>query len=58
MQSTLMATMQPNNRESVLGIKGASGGTSEAMTRQGIKGTFGRSGMRIKKIKDKALNVT
>ena len=58
MENTLKATMQPNNRESVLGIKGASGGTSEAMTRQGIKGTFGRSGMRIKKIKDKALNVT
>ena len=58
MQNTLLATMQPNNRESVLGIKGATGSTSEAMNRQGIKGTFGRNGMRIKKIKDKALNVT
>ena len=58
MQNTLLATMQPNNRESVLGIKGATSGTSEAMNRQGIKGTFGRSGMRIKKIKDNALNVT
>ena len=58
MQNTLLATMQPNNRESVLGIKGATGSTSEAMNRQGSKGTFGRNGMRIKKIKDKALNVT
>lgn len=61
MQNTLMATMQPNNRESVLGIKGATtGNTSDnsAMARQGVKGTFSRSGMRIKKIKDKALNVT
>jgi hypothetical protein len=53
--------MQPNNRESVLGIKGATVGTGsedQAMARQGVKGTFSRSGMRIKKIKDKALNVT
>ena len=61
MQNTLMATMQPNNRESVLGIKSATTGAStenQAMARQGVKGTFSRSGMRIKKIQDKALNVT
>ena len=61
MKNTLMATMQPNTRESVLGIKGATTGSltdNSAMARQGITGTFGRSGMRIKKIKDKALNVT
>lgn len=61
MQNTLMATMQPNNRESVLGIKGATVGTGsegQQMARQGVKGNFARSGMRIKKIKDKALNVT
>lgn len=61
MQNTLMATMQPNNRESVLGIKGATVGTGsegQQMARQGVGGNFARSGMRIKKIKDKALNVT
>ena len=61
MQNTLMATMQPNNRESVLGIKGATVGTGsegQQMARQGVKGNFARSGMRIQKIIDKALNVT
>ncbi len=61
MQNTLMTSMYPNNRESVLGIKGATTGTdanNAAMARQGVKGTFSRSGMRIKKIQDKALNVT
>jgi len=61
MENTMKATMNPNNRESVLGIKGASTGSasdSAAMARQGVKGTFSRSGLRIKKIKDKAVNVT
>ena len=59
MQNTLKATMSPNIRESVLGVKGAStgGSDSQAQARQGLKGTFSRSGMRIKKIKDQSLNV-
>ena len=47
-----LATMQPNNRESVLGIKGATGSTSEAMNRQQVsKEPSVVVGMRIKKIK-------
>ena len=46
--NTMQTAANPNNRESVLGIKGASG--SEDLGRRGMKGTFARSGLRIKNI--------
>jgi hypothetical protein len=50
MMNTLTASMNPNTTEKVLGVKSA--GDESAMTikkqKQGVKGTFGRSGLRIK----------
>ena len=46
--NTIQTAANPNNRESVLGIKGASG--AEDLGRRGMKGTFARSGLRIKNI--------
>ena len=52
MQNTLKATMNPNTRESILGVRGAqkTGTKSAAQKRQGMRGSFGRSGLRIKSL--------
>jgi hypothetical protein len=57
LRNSLSETMSNRQLPSV-GVK-TSGYTQEraALTRQGIKGTFGRSGLRIKGIKDKSLNI-
>jgi hypothetical protein len=50
MMNTLTASNNPNTTEKVLGVKSA--GDANAMTikkqKQGVKGTFGREGLRIK----------
>ena len=52
MQNTLKATMNPNTRESVLGVRGAAktGSKASAMKRQGMSGQMGRKGLRIKSL--------
>ena len=52
MKSTLSATMNPNTRESVLGVRGAGNDTSNTakLNRQGMKGSFARTGLRIKSL--------
>jgi hypothetical protein len=52
MQNTLQATMNPNTRESILGVRGAkqTGAKSAAQKRQGMSGSFARSGLRIKSL--------
>tara|TARA_R100001463_G_scaffold7201_1_gene22805 strand:+ start:102 stop:743 length:642 start_codon:yes stop_codon:yes gene_type:complete len=52
MQNTLKATMNPNTRESILGIRGATkkGANSAAQKRQGLSGSMGRKGLRIKSL--------
>ena len=49
MQNTLMAAQNPQTRESVLGVKGASADSSNTakLNRQGLKGSFARTGLRI-----------
>lgn len=53
MVNTLNAKDKPNRSEKVLGVKSA-GNSDEALTikkqKQGVKGTFGRSGLRIKSL--------
>jgi len=49
MTNTLNATMQPQTRQNVLGVAGAGGGKVDK-GRRGVKGTFARSGLRIKNI--------
>ena len=57
LKNSLAETMS-NKSQPVLGVKSsAAGAQSSAQQRQGIKGTFGRSGLRIKGIKDKSLNI-
>jgi len=53
MTNTLNATMNPNTRESVLGVKGAGTGKDSktaSLNRQGMKGSFARTGLRIKSL--------
>ena len=52
MTNTLSATMNPNTRESVLGVKGAGSDSSNTakLNRQGMKGSFARTGLRIKSL--------
>jgi len=52
MKSTLNATMNPNTRESVLGVRGAGNDSSNTakLNRQGMKGSFARTGLRIKSL--------
>ena len=52
MQNTLKATMNPNTRESVLGVRGAAktGTKASALKRQGMSGQMGRKGLRIKSL--------
>ena len=51
MRNTLQATMNPNTRESPLGIRSAKSNEAAAtMNRQGMKGSFGRKGLRIKSL--------
>jgi hypothetical protein len=52
MTNTLQATMNPNTRESVLGVKGAGNDSSNTakLNRQGMKGSFARTGLRIKSL--------
>ena len=50
MQNTLTAQANPQTRENVLGVKGASPYNAAKLDRQGIKGSFGRSGLRIKSL--------
>jgi hypothetical protein len=49
MRNTLTAQQNPQKRESVLGVKGASSGSSNTakLNRQGMQGSFGRTGLRI-----------
>jgi len=57
LKNSLAETMS-NKSQPILGVKSsAAGAQSSAQKRQGIKGTFGRSGLRIKGIKDKSLNI-
>jgi len=57
LRNSLSETMS-NKAQPVMGVKsGAYGQQTAAMQRQGIKGTFGRSGLRIKGIKDNSLNI-
>jgi hypothetical protein len=57
LRNSLAETMS-NKQQPSVGVK-TSGYTQQAaaLTRQGMKGTFGRSGLRIKGIKDKSLNI-
>jgi hypothetical protein len=50
MKNTLTATQNPQTRESVLGVKGAGSDSSNTakLNRQGMKGSFARTGLRIK----------
>lgn len=52
MTNTLNASMNPNTRESVLGVKGAGSDSSNTakLNRQGMKGSFARTGLRIKSL--------
>ena len=57
LKNSLAATMS-NKAQPVMGVKsGAYGQQAAAMQRQGVRGTFGRTGLRIKGIKDKSLNI-
>ena len=57
LKNSLSETMS-NKAQPVMGVKsGAYGQQTAAMQRQGIRGTFGRTGLRIKGIKDKSLNI-
>ena len=57
LRNSLSETLS-NKAQPVMGVKsGAYGQQTAAMQRQGIKGTFGRSGLRIKGIKDNSLNI-
>ncbi len=57
LRNSLAETMS-NKQQPSVGVK-TSGYTQQAaaLTRQGMKGTFGRTGLRIKGIKDKSLNI-
>ena len=57
LRNSLAETMS-NKQQPAVGVK-TSGMTqqSAAMGRQGVKGTFGRTGLRIKGIKDNSLNI-
>ena len=51
MTNTLNASMNPNTRQSVLGVQSAGSGknsTRETLSRKGVKGSFNRAGLRIK----------
>jgi|9_EtaG_2_1085328.scaffolds.fasta_scaffold27150_2 hypothetical protein len=52
MTNTMNANMNPNTRESVLGVKGAGSDSSNTakLNRQGMKGSFARTGLRIKSL--------
>lgn len=51
MKNTLTAQLNPQTRESVLGVKGASDTSNTAkLNRQGMKGSFARTGLRIKSL--------
>jgi|TARA_B100000902_G_scaffold29906_1_gene35890 hypothetical protein len=52
MKNTLAATQNPMTRESVLGVKGAGNDSSNTakLNRQGMKGSFARTGLRIKSL--------
>ena len=52
MSNTMNANMNPNTRESVLGVKGAGSDSSNTakLNRQGMKGSFARTGLRIKSL--------
>jgi len=54
MKNTLTAQQNPQTRESVLGVKGSAPDSSNTakLNRQGMKGSFARTGLRIK-----ALNI-
>ena len=52
MKNTLTAQQNPQTRESVLGVKGAAPDSSNTakLNRQGMKGSFARTGLRIKSL--------
>jgi hypothetical protein len=52
MRNTLTAQQNPQTRESVLGVKGAAPDSSNTakLNRQGMKGSFARTGLRIKSL--------
>ena len=51
MKNSLNATMNPQTRESVLGVKGAGDSSNTAkLNRQGMKGSFARTGLRIQNL--------
>lgn len=57
LKNSLAATLSSKDAPT-LGVKSAALSPKNlAMQRQGIRGTFGRSGLRIKGIKDKSLNI-